>query len=134
MLFSTQDNSNSGEHAAPAPADLTHISKTRNFAADPIFKAIEAHRTAYSQLEDYCSRSADLACDNAQRTSIEDAEERAAANLLIEPSTVAGVISLLRYFAATGKYGPLVDSCWDVNGERFPLLLASKIADALAGC
>ena len=88
-----------------------------DFATDPIFAAIEAHRVAW-----------------VKRDSV-TADPAAMALLDIEPTTIPGAMALLRYGAEAGVIWPgdrVADECDHAN-EAFLCLLMSHVADALEG-
>ena len=88
-----------------------------DFATDPIFAAIEAHRVAW-----------------VKRDSL-TADPAAMALLDIEPTTIPGAMALLQYGAEAGVIWPgdrVADECDNAN-EAFLCLLMGHVADALEG-
>jgi hypothetical protein len=74
---------------------------------DPIFAAIEAHRARWSEFNAWCALpEAGTEEGKAAENRLSDAEWEAAIALVeIEPTTMAGVIALLRYTVGVNECG-----------------------------
>jgi hypothetical protein len=115
-------------------------------AADPIFAAIDAHRTAWAALERDCSALDDAADDDEEAQqkldALHDAIDEAENGLLdVIPTTVAGVSAILSYAADHVRRGSAwgdgyVDedplSGWCKNrGVPWEVILHRNLAGAL---
>jgi hypothetical protein len=102
---------------------------------DPIFAAIEAHRSAWVHFADNPSKSKVhlTAEDDAETERRLDALDDAACTLsAINPTTIAGVVALLRYVAeheSEGNDFPLLDD--DNRAKPWSFFVHNNVADAL---
>jgi hypothetical protein len=121
--------------ALPAIAGLSTAAAAAP-APDPIFAAIEAHRAAWTHLQDNPSANkVDLLPeDDAECDRRCDAVQDAAGALAdTHPTTITGVIALLRYVAGPESADPAFDFVDEDDGETKPwsFFIHHNLADAL---
>jgi hypothetical protein len=106
---------------------------------DPIFPMIDLHRELSAQYtaaaDTYCRlRSSDPEYDDAQALTHETGAALIdQADLLIrsEPTTVAGVLALMRYAAGWEWHEKPADLEWDDEGPSWEQLFLTTLADRL---
>lgn len=107
--------------------------------ADPILAAIEAHRRARVEFEACFERedNPDGAAEEAKHLASSKCDDLAVDLATIEPSTIAGVIGLLTYFAdvdsiEVGQEFPVSLEDDDKVEKSFSYFIARNVARALA--
>jgi hypothetical protein len=98
--------------AAALPAIAVCVTAVAATEPDPIFAAIAAHRSAWAALCRDCSRLDEEDTPEAQTklSKLHDAVSEAEEQLIeIEPTTMAGAITLLRYLAEFQAVGDVFD-------------------------
>jgi hypothetical protein len=145
LLFELAGTS-TAEILGKSPIEILDIVPTTATSPDPIFAAIEAHRTAWGALGHDCSALAELARDSEEAQqkldALHDAVSEAEDGLLdVIPTTFAGVVAILSYAADHVRRGsewgggyvdeePLSGWC-EKHGVPWEVILHQNLAKAL---